>query len=517
MRPTVAFLFAASLGVAACGQRVLVPSLLARDQAPPVAGRDPLKVHMNSGELYMLRSWSVDTSARELKGVGTHYTIRRDSSDAPAASIPFDSIALLEASRHQTAVTFGTVGVGIFTGVGAYVSLVCLADPKSCFGSCPTFYIEGDDPTRVQAEGFSASVARVLAARDVDALPRPAVRGNRIALHMRNEAWETHVVQSVNLLVAPRPPDGRVFHGADSAFYPATNIRTPVTCDASEGGCLTQVARLDGDERSSLADSLDLAKREYIELEFENTPQRPGLVLSARNSLITTFLFYESMSVVGRNVGAVAAAMERNGRDYAESQFGMAKLLGPIEVQLLTEGVWRTVGEFGEPGPIAADTKVVPLPRDLPAGDVLRVRLRLTKGNWRVDWVALASLGDPVTPTRVGPKAVEQHGKSNPTALAWLRDDTRHLVSMPGDDYRLIFDLPANARDLELFLESEGYYYEWMREEWLAGENQAMAALVLLNPAEALRRLAPAYKAREREMDRLFWSSRFTRQTETSR
>lgn len=495
---------------------MLVPSLLERNQAPPFAGGDTLKVHMNSGELYMLRSWSVDTAARELKGAGTHYTIRRDSSDAPSASIPFDSIALLEANRHRNAITFGTIGVGIFTGLGAYVSAVCLADPKSCFGSCPTFYVEGDDPTRVQAEGFSASVARVLSARDVDALTRPAVRGNRVAIHMRNEAWETHVVQSVNLLVAPQPPDGRVLHGTDSAYYPATNIRPPRKCDAAEGACLTQVGTLDGVERSSLADSLDLAVRESIELEFENTPERPGLVLSARNSLITTFLFYESMGFVGRNVGAVVASMERNGRAYAESHFGMAKLLGAIEVQLWMDEAWRTVGEFGEPGPIAADTKVVPLPRDLPNGEVLRVRLRLTKGNWRVDWVALTSLGDRVRPTRIEPSAVEQHGKSNPTALAWLRDDKRHLVSLPGDDYRLLFDLPAKARDLELFLESEGYYYEWMREEWLAGENQAMAALVLFNPGEALRRLAPAYKTREREMDRLFWTSRFTRQTDPS-
>ncbi len=48
-----------------------------------------------------------------------------------------------------------------------------------------------------------------------------------------------------------------------------------------------------------------------------------------------------------------------------------------------------------------------------------------------------------------------------------------------------------------------------MRQEWLAEEDAAMALLVTMNPAEALRRLAPAYKAREPYMDRLFFASRF--------
>ncbi|HSD28956.1 MAG TPA: hypothetical protein VLL75_16780, partial [Vicinamibacteria bacterium] len=62
---------------------------------------------------------------------------------------------------------------------------------------------------------------------------------------------------------------------------------------------------------------------------------------------------------------------------------------------------------------------------------------------------------------------------------------------------------------LEIFLESEGFYYEWMRSEWLAEEDPGMAALALADPAEALRRLAPAYKAEEPHLERAFWASRF--------
>jgi hypothetical protein len=51
-----------------------------------------------------------------------------------------------------------------------------------------------------------------------------------------------------------------------------------------------------------------------------------------------------------------------------------------------------------------------------------------------------------------------------------------------------------------------------MREPWLAEESPLEASAVLLQPAEALRRMAPGFKAIEPEMERLFWSSRFRRQ-----
>ena len=75
--------------------------------------------------------------------------------------------------------------------------------------------------------------------------------------------------------------------------------------------------------------------------------------------------------------------------------------------------------------------------------------------------------------------------------------------------HRVAFALPGPARDLELFLESEGYYYEWMRGEWLSEEDPGMALLALTDPHEALRRLAGPFQEREPGLERAFWSSRF--------
>ncbi len=64
---------------------------------------------------------------------------------------------------------------------------------------------------------------------------------------------------------------------------------------------------------------------------------------------------------------------------------------------------------------------------------------------------------------------------------------------------------------MELFLESQGYYLEWMREEWIADEDLAQAARFFRSPRRVLRDLAPEFKAIEATMEDLFWSSRYVK------
>jgi hypothetical protein len=91
-------------------------------------------------------------------------------------------------------------------------------------------------------------------------------------------------------------------------------------------------------------------------------------------------------------------------------------------------------------------------------------------------------------------------------------DTASSLVTLPGDEYDLIYRLPPQPERYELFLESRGYYLEWMREEWLSEQSLASAAQVLFDPPGALRSLAPGFKRQEGEMERRFWNSRYVRQ-----
>ncbi len=66
----------------------------------------------------------------------------------------------------------------------------------------------------------------------------------------------------------------------------------------------------------------------------------------------------------------------------------MARRLGGIEAEVSDAGGgWRPIGTFDEAGPIASDVQVLPFETHGPGP--VRVRLRMAKGHWRLDHVAL--------------------------------------------------------------------------------------------------------------------------------
>jgi hypothetical protein len=324
---------------------------------------------------------------------------------------------------------------------------------------------------------------------------------------MRNEALETHAIRSLRLMAAPRPPGGRVFADAGGLFYPATSPVNPLACEAPEGDCLQALEAWDGLERTSPADSLDLAARETIELTFPAMSGRLGLVVATRQTLLTTYLFYQTMGFLGRRAGESLASLERDGPEEAERAMAMARLIGTIDVEVWDGAAWAPAGTHHEAGPLAVEVAVLPFEYD--ANEPVRVRLIAPKGAWRLDWAALAVLGDPVESLVIEPVSISGDGVSDSLALALLLDRKRHLVTYPGETYKITFELPSVDGEWELFLESRGYYYEWMRAEWLDDENPFLAALVRYNPVRALKVLAPHFKRAEDEMEGRFWDSRF--------
>ena len=92
-----------------------------------------------------------------------------------------------------------------------------------------------------------------------------------------------------------------------------------------------------------------------------------------------------------------------------------------------------------------------------------------------------------------------------------LVDESQVLTTLPGDEYELVYNLPPNFASYELFLDSQGYYLEWMRTEWLVEENPRLLAKMFRKPKEMLRYLAPEFKQVESQMETAFWNSRYVK------
>jgi hypothetical protein len=468
-----------------------------------------LKAHLSDGSLYLLSNWKIDEIQREIQGEGNFMDARRDVVASGPFVVPLDSVAIFESNIVHTSAA--VTGLTVISVASAAMTVFCITNPKACFGSCPTFYAENETGQSIlMAEGFSASVSPALEDSDLDALFRTPPASGEFILTMTNEALETHVIRHADLLVASRPVGGRILATQDGTWWRTENLLQLDYCRGPEGDCTELLSDCDGRERFSLADSIYLGTKEFLELEFSHIPEGDlGLVIASRHSLLSTFLFYQGLAYLGENAAPALARLGPTGESPQGSKT-LGDLLGKIEIQVPGPGgTWLTMGSTGETGPLAVNVHTLRLP-DLNPNDP-RLRLRLTKGNWRLDYVALAVLGEQVTPRTLSPSSVLRDGVPDPEALADLISADRTLLSMPGDRFDLVYDLPTDGGGCDVFLQSRGYYLEWMRNEWMAEEDPVKAALMFRYPKLALSYLAPKFKELEPDMESHFWGSRYAR------
>jgi hypothetical protein len=474
-----------------------------------------LKAHLRNGDVVRFSRWTVDSATATIAGSGERFDFNRRSTGEGHMQLPLDSVVLLESNRL---VPGTSAALTVMTGVSLAGTAYCAANPKACFGSCPTIYVGDGRNAQLEAESFSSSVAPSLEATDLDALPSlRAVRGVA-TVHVRNEALETHNIRHMTLHVVTHAPHRHAFASEDGRFWIADRVTAPQRCLAAEGDCLTALKASGGAERTTTVDSTDLATREFVHLAFPASGALPrGIVLRARQSLVSTYLFYQTLAYLGNHASDWFAALER-GDPLAHAQARRAaEALGGIEVQLQdATGTWHTVATSAEHGPLAADVRVLPLPAgSVPSNDgLLHVRLRLAKGAWRLDHVALAEALEPATAVALAPARVAREQRAgtsdDPAALAALRDSSRLLTTLPGDGLAVMYEVPSAppAARTSYFLAVRGYYLEWMRRDWLAEQDPLAAAALLADPAAAMRTLAPRFARLEPTMEREFWGSR---------
>ena len=472
-----------------------------------------LKAHMNDGSLYFLDRWFSFDSTNRIKAKGSYYNQNRKliaSSADTLFTIDLANVALFE-SNSVTGLGGKIAGQTLFMTPMAILTIYCAINPKACFGSCPTFYAWDGTKMRLMAEGFSSSIARAFEKSDIDMLYNTVINDREYKIQLTNEALETHAIKFADLLVFPRTKGERIFATPSGIFYSTHNILRPSSCNAPEGDCLAKVLAMDQSERFSAADPSDLTRKETVDVTFRNVPHgKTGLIIGSRQTLLTTFLFYQGMAHAGSKMPYYLAQVESGNAVMQRHMTKLWDLLGGIDILIRNnKGKWEKAGELHEMGPIATDLQLVTLPET--AGDEINIRLRMTKGLWRLDQIALIQIDEEVLPTRIKPARVMKDSIEDDVAKNLLVDTTKYLVTFPGDRYDLVYELPDDKKDYELFLYSKGYYLEWMREPWLKEENNLMMAIMFSFPKYYLKMMAPDFKEIEPVMEKSFWNSRYVK------
>ena len=476
-----------------------------------------LKAHMKNGDVCILKdSWSVDTLQSLVMGNGTRYEFNRNMIYQGTMSIPVDSVALFETNEKIETETGRIAALSILAGVDLVVGIICLTNPKACFGSCPTFYLnEKDNFHYADAEGFSSAILPSMEYFDIDALNNKPITDHSFSITMKNEALETHCVNDVKLLACPRKEGQRIYQSSSNDFYLCENNYKINKATGTEGEITKLLESDDKQERFSLADENNLSTKEEVYLNFEGVKNQNdlGIIINFRQTLLTTYLFYSAMGYMGENVGDIFSLLETN-KKFRNDFDATTKELGNIEVYIWNEkkAVWEFQDMLNETGPIAVNRQIVPLTSKA-TGPEVKIKLVMNKGLWRIDYAALTNIRKEIKPVELSPVCILNKGKTDNSALHLINDTEKYLVSMPGSEYKFNFVLPGNNNDYELFLYSKGYYLEWMRASWLKDKDMSKLMEMVFNPKGYLKSETKNYKRYENYIEQEFWNSKIDTKT----
>lgn len=501
--------------IALAVQSCTTPQVVRRTFAPDadyskyIQTRDLIfKVHYKNGDLFIYDTlYQSKSEAGFFYGYGRRLDLNRKVTASGRITAFRDSILLIETNQimdddPQTALT-------IMTGISLAATIYCISNPKACFGSCPTFYYDDGNEQHLIAESFSQSIMPSLEREDIDAFREIRPKTRDIRLLMKNESLETHAVKYARILAVPSEGK-RIYSSVDGRFL-KTEGESLISGMIQGEECTELFMHHDQKEYISKTDSADLAAREELIFTFNRGDiKTPGLVVTHRQSLLTTFLLYQTLAYMGNETGSWLTRLDgmTRGSDPVFKQLG--GMIG--EMQFFTEdenGGWIPAGTINETGPIAQEVKIVPLPAT--AGDQIKVKIRMTKGFWKIDQLKLTDILGQAEPLIIEPQLVKDD-KRGRVITESFNNPEHYTVTLPGEYISLYYRLPEDFTEYDYFLAARGYYLEWIRSEWIAEENPLRVMQLMTAPGQYFKDLAPMYKKIEADMEDTFRRSKYVAQ-----
>lgn len=360
------------------------------------------------------------------------------------------------------------------------LAIYCLACPKCCFGSCPTVYVPIDDEFVLQAELFSKCISRQLEANDLDQLDYKIPSDGNIKLKITNEALETHYINKFNLISVKHPYGTKVFQTNKDSLCLINSLASFLQANSSNGNPINDLVKYDDGKyfRSDESKILELRKapvKDFVEIK-SNYPNKDKvkMLIKYRNTLLTTTLLYDVV-IGSQGINALEWSKKMNEDKIYAMQFKTVyDMFSGISIEYFHNNSWIDLGKFEDAGPLNWKYEVVEIPVN--ANGEVRVKLNFIPDNIMIDYIAFDTTENKnnFTIEKLSPTSITDYKNSNIDYLNALiaSDDSQYLVTNPGDSYLLNYKIskPLDA-EVTLFIESKGYYYEWIRGNWIRERN----------------------------------------------
>lgn len=491
------------------------------------AGREiktPTKVYLKDGTIILYQD-GFKLTDNQISGKGRGYFLNHKSDEAQKDySISLGDIAAM--TYHKAETQSGTVTGEVIMDITAlpltFSAIYCLICPKCCFGSCPTVYIRDNGQYLFCSELFSYSISPYMEADDLDLLVSDYSRkGEPLDVRVTNEALETHYINEMTLLQVTHPKNTAVYPTSDNRLLLYRELRSPDEAKNSQGDdVLAQVAKTDQLGYRSPEHLVGELKNgpyfDHIDLRFRVPPStsRINLLLKAKNTLLSTVLFYEIV-LASQGIDALGWIEKMNtDRDYANFFQSVYRAFSGIAVKVRKGDEWIDIGKIKDMGPIGYKyvASVIPTYNQTD----LWVRLEFIPDNFIFDGIFFdyknEEAENSLSVEPVDCEAVfDSNGQRREDVLRLLREkDSLYLVTEPSDAYHFFYRAREVRDDkaISFFIQSEGYYTEWLRGKWVREKSFSNYTFNLNDFAGTFRQLAESWLGSKKLMEETFDKTR---------
>ncbi len=448
-----------------------------------------VKAHLYDGSLIIFPTGfrvTVNEEGKMLyaKSQAVMYDLLRSENTIPVSGVELSKVAALEIypDHIDPDVLLASIPVGI---VGTTVLGVII------FGSCPTYYTLAEEGHQLQGEGFSYSVSQLSEKEDVDKVIDPEIGENgSFQLILRNEAMETHYINKLSIW--------QVNHADNMLAFPiikkglAPKEKQEIMLMGKEN-LIEQVKNSAGEEIFSLLEHegngwyqsplsmtesiLENPKaKDFIEFSIPNPENHSNLFLGLkmRNTLLNSVFFYDVI-LDQQDFEAINWLTEESDkvlpmlkfRNFYKKYFGMT-------IEIYEKGDWKEIQYLPDQGPIAWSYRGFVIPTK--NNKEVKVRLKFIPDNWMLDWLSASFEGQKAVSVNEikAQNILPKKEYPNTSRIENLNaSDKQYFITYPAQEFELNFQTQKSKAGAEttLFIYSEGYYIEWLRNSWLESED----------------------------------------------
>jgi len=480
----------------------------------------PTKVHLYDGSMIVFAN-GFEMTGDYVKGKGILYDLTREHSK-PVETISRDSVAFLEYYKKelQTGPFWGSLGAPLL-----FVAAIQNEDiHKAFFGSCPTVYSFDGEKYSLEAECFSYSISPTIETYDLDRIDHGKTFNGKFILNVRNEALETHYINQMKLVIVDHPEkyepfpvnkpflerkDQIILFGRESSILKAI----------SKSGRDVKTLLTERDEQWYQSDSSviqeisEKVEKDWIEI-FTTVPEGANnmvVALRFRNTLFHTVEFYDLLL---------------NGYGAQAIDWIGVKMADPIYLTQLYKWYQRYFGIYVElwngdkiekkvfiddTGPIAWRQIAFELP--VPKNRIAKLRFNFLPDNVMLDWIGISFDSSPEFTIHEAEcsKIVDIRGRQKNILPTFLKqNDDQYFITYPAESYHLIFNVGDEPKGMNrtFFLNSRGFYIEWIRHNWLEfAESNEEKLTFQLNEASIIH-AAKHWIAKKAEFEKQFFNSK---------